>query len=322
MEKISVIVPIYNVEKYLRDCIESIICQTYTNLEIILVNDGSTDNCENICNEYVKKDSRIKLINKGNGGLSSARNAGIDVANGDYLVFIDSDDYVNKSMIEVLRNLLINNNADIAQCEFEKFYDSKNISDNSTFKETITVKNNKEALLSLSKIDGKGVNAVVAWNKIYKKKLFDDIRYPINKIHEDQFTTYKLIYKANKIVYTNKKLYYYRQRENSIMNSKFDKKRLVVLDAIEEKINFFKGMEKYESVYYESIHQYINNAIGNYKKYKESNPNDCITLKNIKKRLNKIYFIAIKSSNISLKIKIKLTLFIINPRGAILLVYR
>lgn len=234
---ISVIVPIYNVEKYLGKCIESIINQTYSNLEIILVDDGSPDNCGDICDYYASKDRRIKVIHKENGGLSDARNAGLDFAKGEYINFIDSDDYINKGFYEVLINLVISNNADIAQCAFLKVYENDNTNTNPLVNEKITVLNNIEALNNL--FNDYYVTTSVVWNKLYRKELFTEIRFPKGKIHEDEFTTFKVLFKSKKVVTTSKPLYYYLQRSNSIMGENFNVKRLDFLEAYSSQISFY-----------------------------------------------------------------------------------
>lgn len=202
-ELISVIVPIYNVEKYLNKCIESIINQSYSNLEIILVDDGSKDSSGIMCDSYILKDKRIKVIHKENGGLSDARNVGLDKAKGEYIVFIDSDDWIDEKMIEILYNIIKKNNSDISICDYFLAYNEEI----QTQKEDIEIINlsNIEALKTIYDKD-LGVCMIVAWNKLYKRNLFkDDIRYPYGKIHEDEFTTYKLLYKAKKnIIYKSK----------------------------------------------------------------------------------------------------------------------
>ena len=232
-ELISIVVPVYNVDK----CIESIINQSYSNLEIILVDDGSKDSSGIMCDSYILKDKRIKVIHKENGGLSDARNVGIDKAKGEYIVFIDSDDWIDEKMIEILYNIIKKNNSDISICDYFLAYNEEI----QTQKEDIEIINlsNIEALKKIYDKD-LGVCMIVAWNKLYKRNLFkDDIRYPYGKIHEDEFTTYKLLYKAEKISYTKQKMYYYRQRENSITSS-FNKKRLDCLEAFDERVKYMK----------------------------------------------------------------------------------
>lgn len=213
MNKISIIVPFYNVEKYASKCIESIINQTYKNLEIILVDDGSKDNCGKICDEFAKKDKRIKVIHKTNGGLSDARNAGIKEATGNYIGFVDSDDYIESDMYEYLLNLLEKNNADISICGVGEVYEDFEEESIKT-KEDVIIYDNKEALKEL--LLDKKIRSH-AWDKLYKKELFNNIFYPKGRKMEDVGTTYKLFNKANRIVYGEKIKYHYLQRKNSIM---------------------------------------------------------------------------------------------------------
>lgn len=244
IDKVSIIVPIYNVEKYLPKCIESIIVQTYTNLEIILVNDGSPDNSRIICDEYSKKDHRIKVINKENGGLSDARNTGLDVATGDYISFIDSDDYIHEEYCETLLNLLKKFDADIAQCEFLKVYE-KGINnfniETCAVEQKITVLSNKDVLNNL--YNEHYISTVVVWNKLYKRELFEQIRFPKGKVHEDEYTTYKVLFGTKKVVCTSKQMNFYLQRPDSIMGNDngngFYTKLLDKLGAYQEQIVFY-----------------------------------------------------------------------------------
>lgn len=237
MIPITVIIPIYNVESYLRKCIDSVINQTMQEIEIILVDDGSTDSSPQICDEYALKDDRIKVIHKINGGLSDARNVGIDIARGIYLTFVDSDDWIDKNFCKYLYTLAKEKNADIVQCNFTKVYE-----------EDIHI----ELELDVKEVMYSGVEAlnllygeeetrtVIACGKIYKKKLFEQIRFPKGKIHEDEFTTYKLIHKANKVIDTNLQLYYYLQRQGSITKTKFTESRMHALEAYKERIQYFE----------------------------------------------------------------------------------
>lgn len=218
---ISVIVPIYKVEKYLKKCVESILEQTYSNLDIILVDDGSPDNCGDIIEEFRKKNERIRTIHQKNGGLSDARNSGIKIAKGKYIVCIDSDDWIEKNMIEVLYKDIINTNSDISVCEFVEKDDLQNILSAKKYNNEIIEFSSKEALKSLIKQD---ILTNHAWNKLYKASLFEGIEYPKGQLMEDVSTTYKLFEKANKIVYQNTSLYHYIQRGTSILGNITEKR--------------------------------------------------------------------------------------------------
>lgn len=210
---ISVIIPVYKVERYLRRCIESVINQTYTNLEIILVDDSSPDNCPTICDEYAAKDKRIKVIHKKNGGLSDARNAGLNICKGEFITFIDSDDWITHQYIEILLEIMIKENADIVIGENEIAYNNKKLSkQKKPFKTTNYTK--EESLVALFKKNL--ISHTVSWGKLYKRNLFNDLRFPIRRFHEDEFTTYKLFYNSKKVSYTTETLYFYQQRLDSI----------------------------------------------------------------------------------------------------------
>lgn len=236
-EKVSIIIPIYKVEKYLPRCVNSVLNQEYNNLEIILVDDGSPDRCGEICDNYAYIDSRIKIIHKKNGGLSDARNAGLEIATGEYISFLDSDDWIHEKYIQTLYYLLKKYNSDISVCNFMRT-DDENVKLD-FIKENIYEYTSIEALEQLC---GKFyVQLVISWGKLYKKSLFKTIRFPYGKIHEDEFTTYKLLYSAKKIVLTEQPLLYYWQREDSIMGEGFKlKNKLNVIEAYTERADFFE----------------------------------------------------------------------------------
>jgi glycosyltransferase involved in cell wall biosynthesis len=234
---ISVIVPVYKVEDYLRRCIVSILNQTYSNIEIILVDDGSPDSSGDICDDYEKKDPRVKVIHKKNGGLSDARNAGIDIAKGKYTTFLDSDDWIAYDYIETLYDLLVRNGADISVCNFIRT-ETEIIEITGVAKDIYEFSN----IQALDNLCGKFYEQLtVAWGKLYRTELFKEIRFPVGKIHEDEFTTYKVLYKAKKIVVTTEQLLYYWQRPDSIMGLGFKlTNRLHALEAFEERADFFE----------------------------------------------------------------------------------
>ena len=209
---ISIIVPVYNVESYLADCIDSITVQTFKDIEIILVDDGSPDSCGQICDDYAKTDKRIRVIHKQNGGLSDARNAGIQLASGRYLGFIDSDDYIATDMFERLYNSIIETDSDIAMCYAANFIDGS-IAELDEDKGETFIFESSDIIKAL--FNGKINN--FAWNKLYKKELFADIKYPYGKIYEDLFTTYRLCDMAKRFVLLDEKKYAYRLRDSSIM---------------------------------------------------------------------------------------------------------
>jgi glycosyltransferase involved in cell wall biosynthesis len=227
--KISIIIAAYNVADYIEKCMNSITSQTYKNLEIIVVNDGSTDNTHEKITELSMKDERIIIIDKKNGGLSSARNAGLDTSTGDYIGFIDGDDYIAADMYETMLKEIKKNNCEIAMCGVLKVYNDYTVTDG--ISNEYTVLNKKEALKAL--IEEKYIKHY-AVNKLYKSSLFENIRYPEGKLYEDIFTTYKLFALTEKLVYLPQIGYYYTQRQGSILRSKFNVRRLDCIQAFKE----------------------------------------------------------------------------------------
>lgn len=203
MKKVSIIIPIYNISEYIEECIISLCKQTYKKIEIILIDDGSTDNSGKICDEFEKKDKRIVVIHKENGGISDARNRGLDICTGEYIFFLDGDDYVEPNIIEILVSLLEKNSADISVV--------LKVGHHCITEELVIGNSEKMYQYLLDK------SAVEMWGKLYKNKLFKDVRFPIGKIHEDAYVLPTVIFNAKKIVVYNKGFYHYRQRENSIM---------------------------------------------------------------------------------------------------------
>lgn len=245
MPTISVIVPVYKVEPYIHQCIDSILAQTYTDFELILVDDGSPDNCGLICDEYAKQDDRIRVIHQENQGLSAARNAGIDIAKGDYLTFIDSDDWVVSTY---LKNLYLNITscvADIAVCDKVEFWsdDSQETYTTEEFNKTVHI-SGPEAAKRVYCI-GAGVS-IIACAKLFARRLFEHLRFPIGKIHEDQAVIPILLYNAKTVVVSDCKLYMYRQHTNSIMRTSFSTRHLDDIEAIESCISYFKEKKEVE----------------------------------------------------------------------------
>ena len=284
-ELVSVIVPVYNVELYLKFCVESIIMQTYENLEIILVDDGSKDGSPHICDAFLNKDKRVRVIHQQNQGLSAARNAGIEVARGKYFTFVDSDDYIRKDMIERLVNLVERKKVDIACCEYEEVFFHKKIPVNYERGSNLVYRNRVDELKEL--FGTKRISIVVAWGKVYKAELWKDIRFPIGKLHEDESTTYKIISKAKKIVHSDRKMYYYFQRSDSIMGSDFNEKKLELLDELKKQISFFE-QENLRSVLPDATFNYLRRIAMSYAYYKECRGKKS-KLEEIKKRYTHEY---------------------------------
>lgn len=223
---ISVIVPIYKVEKYLKRCVNSLLAQSYSDFELILVDDGSPDNCGNICEEYAAKDKRIRVIHKENGGLSDARNAGLGIANGEYIAFVDSDDWVATNYLETLLKVIELTDSDICECEVLKTTGEIEKYENS--KEKYTSYSSEKALELL--ICDKILHQYV-WNKLYKRSCLKGIPFAVGKINEDEFWTYQVFGNARRITKISNVLYYYFQRGSSIMGNHYNLKRLDALEA-------------------------------------------------------------------------------------------
>lgn len=251
---ISIIVPVYNVEEYIEKCVNSIINQTYKNIEIILVDDGSKDSSGKICDELKQKDSRIKVIHKENGGLSDARNAGLKIANGDYIGFVDSDDYIKEDMFEILYKLNKEHNADISIVSFYEIYKGKviGVRDSKKLEELNKIQAIKELLID-TKIQS------YAWNKLFKKQLFENIEFPKSKNFEDIATTLLLFEKANKVALLEEPKYYYVRRDNSIIGVRNYKTYKDYLEVIYDKYLYLNG--KYKELDLYNAYNFIINMI-------------------------------------------------------------
>lgn len=269
MPSISVIVPVYKVEAFLHRCVDSILAQTFGDFELILVDDGSPDNCGAICEEYAAKESRVHVIHQKNGGLSAARNSGIDWAfensSSRWLAFVDSDDWVHPDFLKTLYETAEQTLCKISVCGFfrtsgEDFPDAQD-----------------HAVQSMSADDyycgtlHEGCTAV-AWNKLYHKSLFKSLRYPIGKLHEDEFTTYQAVYQAGKIGVTPVQMYAYYQNPDGIMQSEWNPRRMHVLEAFEQQIAFAQKngnarlLEKITMLYIYSVNEHLHKAIKVYRK--------------------------------------------------------
>ncbi|KUJ49974.1 glycosyltransferase family 2 protein [Chryseobacterium sp. JAH] len=234
---ITVIIPVYNVEQYLEKCLDSVINQDYPDLEIILVDDGSPDQCGEICERYAKKDSRIKVIHKKNGGLSDARNVAIDVAFGEYITFVDSDDYISEDYASTLYELIKKNDCKISASGFIRFEQDDVLKvGNEVIKEYVFSSDNAvKEMFYQQKFD------TSAWAKLYHRSLFSDgLRYPVGLLYEDLATTYKLIRKSDKVTFSTKETYCYLIRSNSIEGSPFSKKKYESLLKIIEELEIYK----------------------------------------------------------------------------------
>lgn len=260
MALISVIVPVYKVEPYLHRCVDSILTQSFTDFELILVDDGSPDNCPAICDEYAQKDSRVVVIHQQNGGLSAARNAGIDwaCANSDsrWITFIDSDDWVNGKYLEFMHQAVIDNQVAVCRCGMKVQYGQNEIERQERY-ESVVLPIEQGYILENS-----GSN-VCAQAKLYLKELFRNVRFPLGRLHEDLFTTYRIMFQCEKISLVSCELYYYRVNENGITHSVWNPRRWDEIEAFEEQLQFLKA-NGYQSVFCMLLQKYVQAIAGQY----------------------------------------------------------
>ncbi len=304
---ISVIVPVYKVEKYLPRCIESLVHQSYANLEIILVDDGSPDNCPAVCDDYVKRDSRLQVIHKENGGLSDARNVGFDHSTGEYIAFIDSDDYVHPQMLEILCRLLIEENSEIAVCNFQPFSGTAPESPSEEIRtETLS---GMDATMRLYQRKY-ATQAVVAWDKLYRRHIIEENRFVVGKFNEDEFFSYKALLKASRVTFTSQRLYYYLIRSTGISQAITNPKSLDGLDAKQEAIRFY-DKNGFHSLLQLAVSSFLNFSAKRYCFVKRQNGNHRELLKEIKLRHKKI--LQEFSSSISPSERIRAMLFQLYP---------
>lgn len=228
MEKISVIVPVFRVEKYINRCVDSILAQSYKNLEIILVDDGSDDACPLICDEYMNKDKRVKVVHKNNGGLSSARNAGLAIATGDFIGFVDSDDWIHPDMYAILHKTLVKNkDCQIAECKYQIV--SKTVQNVMSDGYSVTKWNKKTMMDNFFRVNGEYYNPVV-WTKLIKKSILNKF-YFVDTVNEDWEATYEWYKRSSCVAFVDLQLYYYFFNGNGIVNSKFKVSRLGYLEV-------------------------------------------------------------------------------------------
>lgn len=313
--EISIIVPVHNVEQYLEDCLNSILEQTFDNFEIILVNDGSSDQSGKICDLYAQKDYRVKVVHQVYGGVSSARNVGVSISKGAYIGFVDGDDHIDKNMYMELYSLCINKSCDIAVCKLGREIDGKLI--NRDGKEFIKEMDNTEGMRELFK----GVlYRFSLCNKLFNRTCFENVEFPESRIHEDLSTTYKLFAKAKKVIYTNYIGYFYVKRSNSILTSKFNEKRLDAFTGWDEILQFMNN--QYPNLSIEFIPCFVYNCIDNVyyilnqleNKYEKEKH-----LLRIQFYVNKYYKSIMKCKNYSNKYKYLLLLLHFNIRLLILI---
>lgn len=285
MELVSVIIPVYNVKPYLERCVNSIINQSYKNLEIILVDDGATDGCRELCDDLQLGDDRIKVIHQENQGLSAARNTGIEAAGGEYICFVDSDDYVNPEYVRYMYGMCVENGADIGICghlitEEDDYF--KEID----FTKPIELYSRSE-LFDRFYTDMHG-SIVIAWNKLYKRTCIGNIRYDVGVINEDEGTTFKFLYNADKIAFGREVGYYYYSRPDSITGLAYSKRNLDILKAYENRLAFYKEQGE-EKLYDRECQFYLSEILNQYRKVRHFLHGDQQILKMLREKYKNAY---------------------------------
>ncbi len=296
-ELISVIIPIYKVEKYLRKCLDSVINQTYKNLEIILVDDGSPDACPQICDEYAKNDDRIKVIHKENGGQSTARNAALDICTGEYIAFIDSDDYVDKMYIEKLYKAAKDKNAQIAICSFFYTDETGKIWKGDKLENKVVSGDEKMFCFFRS---NECIDA--ACFKIYHNSIWKDLRYPIGKVAEDASISDITFMKANAVCFIDEYLYYYFQRGDSAMGKFKNNGTKIALDSIEAFKGRLSRVDVNSKFYIPALFQFFDTYLYIYSKVKKG--------KKLKKTIRKDFKIQFKKYKHELNFKRRVKFFL------------
>lgn len=311
--KISVIIPVYNVEKYLVACVNSVIDQTYNNLEIILVNDGSKDDSPDICEQLKKIDSRIRVLHKENGGLASARNYGLAFATGTYVGFIDSDDWIEPDYYEILMNGIKSNDADISVVKFIKCNVFEDIMFTTESKDNWQEYDKYSALIEYYRGNDIGYSAV---NKLYKLELFKEIRYPEGKLMEDMATTYKLIDQCDKLVVNNSTKYHYFIRQDSIMRSNFNHRNFDSIEIYDEILLYFEDKDHHFNRFLRGRYTYeITRLIF---KMMQSNHNDYRDYKLCKTILRENWKYIFSADKLKRKVQILSLLYLILPTSIII----
>lgn len=271
---ISIIVPIYNVEKYLEQCIDSLVHQTYQNIEILLVDDGSTDQSGLICDRFATVDSRVRAFHKTNGGLADTRNFGLDRAKGELIAFVDGDDWIHPQMLEFLLAAMKATDSDLGVCAFQMTQEDEAVESQRLGPPVYMIVTGTEAMLQ------KGHPGIIACNKLYKREVLDGVRYPVGKLHEDEYVIHRIFYQCKKICILDSecRLYYYRQRNSSIMHTINEKNIKDALDGFADRIEFAKKHAWSEVVSF-TQKIYCNYCIEKYMQIKEGCSRNKSTLK-------------------------------------------
>lgn len=286
VEMISIIVPVYNIKRYVEKCVKSILNQTYKDTELLLIDDGSTDGSSELCEQLAQSDSRIRVIHKKNGGLSDARNVGLKEAKGEYIGFVDGDDYIHPQMYEILLKQMVEQQADMVYCDFETVHieqakgDKKQDTAEAGHVLVDTNINIMEADDVLRLVTNLYTKDIVAWNKLYRREILEDLLFEKNRLHEDLWMIPYISLKCKRVVYVDVKCYYYVEREGSITTSNVTTKRMYdLLDALANGCELLKEKQKHDAqlivlhhlcnyimYYYENAGKDFGNKAGDIKK--------------------------------------------------------
>lgn len=307
---ISVIVPVYKVEPYLHRCADSILAQTFKKFELILVDDGSPDNCPQICDEYSEKDNRVKVIHKANGGLGSARNAGLDIAVGEYLAFVDSDDYIGPTMLEKMLNSLEGENADICICGFQRFGELNSNVKTTAFAE-YTVISGEEALGGL--FSNNYILFTIACNKLLKRQLFNTLRFPEGKLYEDGYAAFRYLYEAKKVVCLKESFYFYRIRQGSITTTENHDRIIDSFSAETDAVDFLRS-SGLRALMLKAQKRYLLALVAALRRYNPSREEISEQFKEVHKEYRRQFRGLLLHPDISGKEKVVAVLFRLSPR--------
>lgn len=320
--KLSIIVPVYNVEAYLPRCVDSILAQTFTDFELILVDDGSPDGCPAICDEYAKKDRRIRVIHKANGGLSDARNAALDIARGEYIGFVDSDDFIHPQMYEILYKVCIKERADIAQCNYAEFEDNLPRAEIVDADSIVTKVYEKYEYVDSYFSGYWWIIGPTVCNKIFDRRIFTSIRFPVNKLFEDSNVHLDILNITNRIAVISNELYYYFQRSGSIMHSQFTMQRAENMNEICEKLLcFFENAGNQEQVFL-AEDNYLTRFLKDKFAIWEFRPDIKAEFRPIERRINRLRWRLLKNPRICRMKKAAFLLQSIHVKGALKLCRR
>lgn len=304
MPEISVIVPVFKVEKYIKRCVDSILAQSFADFELWLVDDGSPDNCGVICDEYARKDGRVKVIHKKNGGLSDARNAALDVMQGKYVFFVDSDDWIARDAFESAYASLKRTGAKVATGNIVSVYeDGREEALYSPTQEEVIL-SGEEMLTTLLRPN--------AWNRLYEAELFQNLRYPVGRLYEDVFVYHKILAQIDRMVLTGKNSYYYFIRKGSIMNTNYDIKFTDIIDAVYDRARWLDSLGQEKLADETRLFVYSQVAVA-YAHLNKNNIEHKKRLSEIKKVYDECYDILKKSKIIGWKQKVRMSILRYEP---------